>query len=99
MRNTLKGNLVRFPSLEEDESLQSDVATSIQAQLHHLLHAFDGYFSASNLEANDRWIKKHFLFQLCDMPDEDHLKEENTERQHDEAGKMAFDVKILGSIF
>ena len=39
------------------------------------------------MDASDRGIWSPFLFQLCNMPDEDHLKEEITDMQHDEAAK------------
>ncbi|XP_013793904.1 protein ZBED8-like, partial [Limulus polyphemus] len=53
LRNIEKGNLARFPLLEEvveeHESLLPEVATAICIHLEQLLNAFDGYFSAGNL--------------------------------------------------
>lgn len=58
INNIEKGNLARFPSLEEvigtDQSLLSDIAIAIQAHLQQLLNAFNGYFSAGNLEPLDK---------------------------------------------
>ncbi|XP_013777509.1 protein ZBED8-like [Limulus polyphemus] len=99
LRNNEKGNLARFPSLEEvveeHESLLPEVATTIRIHLEQLLYAFDGYFSAGNLEASDRWTRNPFLFQLSDMPDEDHFKKGIIDMQNDHAAKMEFEAKTL----
>ncbi|XP_013790359.1 protein ZBED8-like [Limulus polyphemus] len=98
LRNIEKGNLARFPSLEEvveeHESLLPEVATAIRIHLEQLLYAFDGYLFLCRKFGSQRLLDKEPV-SVSVKPDEDPFKEGIIDIENDHTAKMEFEVKTL----
>ena len=104
-RRVQSGNLANFPFLDEilvegGASLLENVQLEIVADMKTLSASFNNYFSPSELNVMETWIKiDPFKFNVDTLPDDESYKEDLIDLKESRNMKMEFESMVLDNFW